>query len=112
MGHEPEEKGKASGAETESWATTGQPSMTKKVSTVKAPNHGPTFTERGNNCTGSRGPSRSPNRRDDYLQSPSPQKVRARIKKGSSPQGKTGKYSSSRWPTRCDKTNSQVVTPK
>ena len=58
----------------------------KKVSTVKVPNHGPTLTENGNNCAGSRGPSRSPNRRDDYLQNPSPQKASARSKKGSSPQ--------------------------
>ena len=69
-GDEAEEKGKASGAETESWANTGQPSMTK-VSTMKAPKHGPTLMERGNNCAGSRGPSRSPNKRNGYLQNPS-----------------------------------------
>ena len=84
-GDEAEEKGKVSGAETESWETSGQPSMTKKVSTVKAPKHGPTLTERGNNCAGSRGPSRSPNRRDGYLQNPSSVIAPKRKKKRSSP---------------------------
>ena len=88
-GDEAKEKGKASGAETESWETTGQPSMTKTVSTVKAPKHGPTLTERGNNCAGSRGPSRSPNRRDGYLQNPSSVSASKRKKKRSSPQRAT-----------------------
>ena len=39
-----------------------------KVSTVKAPKHGPTLTGKGNNWAGSCGPSHSPIRRNGYLQ--------------------------------------------
>ena len=45
-----------------------------------------TFTERGKNCEGSRGPSRSPNRRNGYLQNPSSATASKRRKKKSSPQ--------------------------
>ena len=63
--------------------------MTKKVSTVKAPKQGPTLTERGNNCEGSRGPSRSQNRRNGYLQNQSSATASKRRKKKSSPQRTT-----------------------
>ena len=56
---------------------------------VKAPKHGPTLTERGHNCEGSRGPSRSPNRRNGYLQNPSSATASKRRKKKSSPQHAT-----------------------
>ena len=65
------------------------PNMTKKVSTVKATKHGPTLTERGNSCTGSRGPSRSPNRRNGYLQNPSSVTASKRKEKRSFPQPAT-----------------------
>ena len=87
-GDEAEDKGKASGEDTESWAITGQPCMTK-VSTVKEPRHGPTLTGRGNKCAGSRGPSRSPNRRNGSLPNPSSTTASKRRKKKSSLQRAT-----------------------
>ena len=60
-----------------------------KVSTLKAPEHGPTLTGRGINCTGSRGPSRSPQERNSYSSNPSQKDTcKRRNKKKSSMQCK------------------------